>query len=244
MDDAASIQSGRSLASVDTRSIQSVRSPRSPTEYKFHRASAPRSPSQSPKRTAAGISVNITEDRRSIQSLHSDGAEPNGISGSLSQSPQSPHTPRPSKLSVSQTTLRESECLVSEPATPKASDTPDTVRIFVSYSISNSGDPVRTRNSVESPSFDRSSSASQNGEIKVVACSSTDPNKIKIKVDGDTSFCSESSSSFENVTSKQLDFNADSSFNSTFCSSQSPDRVGKPIVPITLDSPEYRDGLL
>ncbi|ROT73903.1 putative USP6 N-terminal-like protein isoform X2 [Penaeus vannamei] len=94
--DAASIQSGRSLISPDTRSVQSVRSPRSPTE-KF-RHSNNHSPSQSlPTQTNGDV--------------HSDA---------------SPSTPRPSCLSVSQTTLQDGEALQSEPATPKATETPDT----------------------------------------------------------------------------------------------------------------------
>ncbi|KAL7636334.1 UNVERIFIED_CONTAM: hypothetical protein RMT77_013093 [Armadillidium vulgare] len=190
-EDDDSIKSGRSLVSGDAKSVQSVRSPRSPTEYKFQHRTA-FSPAHSPKKNPKRYPNNTTfSDRRSIRSTHSEeGHEQNGFAASPCHSPQFSRTSRPSRLSVSQTTLREGDCLVSEPATPKASDTPDTVRIFVPYSVEvDESDDVTT---LVPPlqSMCSSYTPSYNGEVNFVSPSSSDPNKIKIQVDADSAFSS------------------------------------------------------
>ncbi|XP_050724776.1 uncharacterized protein LOC127002732 isoform X4 [Eriocheir sinensis] len=162
--DAASIQSGRSLISPDTRSVQSVRSPRSPTERFRH------SNSHSPSQSAAAHRTN-GDVQSDTQSLQSEGeVVHNGDLGSPSHSPS---TPRPSCLSVSQTTLQDKEALLSEPATPKATETPDTVRIFVSYS-------GNTETLTPKSHFSKAA----DDDLKVIT-SSSDPNRITIHVDRD-----------------------------------------------------------
>ncbi|XP_045600697.2 LOW QUALITY PROTEIN: uncharacterized protein [Procambarus clarkii] len=257
--DAASIQSGRSLISPDTHSVQSVRSPRSPTE-KFRHSNS-HSPSQSLPHQTNG---DLHGDTRSIQSegevVH------NGILGSPSHSPS---TPRPSCLSVSQTTLQDKEALLSEPATPKATETPDTVRIFVPYSGNTETVILKTQIS-KSPPVE---------ELKFINTSSKDPNKIMIHVDADDSLSSPRdhsstpnssprnfSNSLDRTTvhhfSSPLDISSDDlsttlqdfSFTQdftqqsrTYSSSISPTLPRLETSrsrPITLDSPEYNEGLL
>ncbi|KAB7503900.1 USP6 N-terminal-like protein [Armadillidium nasatum] len=219
-EDDDSIKSGRSLVSGDAKSVQSVRSPRSPTEYKFqHRTTF--SPAQSPKKNPKRYANNTStfSDRRSIRSTHSEeGHEQNGFAASPCHSPQFSRTSRPSRLSVSQTTLREGDCLVSEPATPKASDTPDTVRIFVPYSVEvdESSDDVTT---LVPPlqSMCSSYTPSYNGEVNFVSPSSSDPNKIKIQVDADSAFSSNppspSSDEVAHQESKKVEMKATSKSN-------------------------------
>lgn len=257
--DAASIQSGRSLISPDTRSVQSVRSPRSPTE-KFRHSNS-HSPSQSLPIQTNG---DVHSDTRSIQS---DGeVVHNGVMGSPSHSPS---TPRPSCLSVSQTTLQDKEVLLSEPATPKATETPDTVRIFVPYSGNTETLSPKTQ-APKSPPAE---------ELRLVTSSSNDPNKIMIHVDGDDSASSprdhssppnSSPRDFTNskdlTTSQDLsspldlssqdhsttlqEFSFSKEFNSQTKTYSAPISPTLPKLetsrsrPITLDSPEYREGLL
>lgn len=251
--DAASIQSGRSLISPDTRSVQSVRSPRSPTE-KFRHSNS-HSPSQSLPIQTNG---DVLGDTRSIQSegevVH------NGVMGSPSHSPS---TPRPSCLSVSQTTLQDKEALLSEPATPKATETPDTVRIFVPYSGNTETLSPKTQAPKSIPAE----------ELRLVTSSSKDPNKIMIHVDGDDSASSprdhssppnssprdftnskdlttsqDSSSQDRSATLQEFSFTKD--FNSQSKTYSAPISPTLPRLetsrsrPITLDSPEYREGLL
>ncbi|XP_042241426.1 TBC1 domain family member 1-like isoform X2 [Homarus americanus] len=257
--DAASIQSGRSLISPDTRSVQSVRSPRSPTE-KFRHSNS-HSPSQSLPHQTNG---DVHGDTRSIQSegeiVH------NGILGSPSHSPS---TPRPSCLSVSQTTLQDKEALLSEPATPKATETPDTVRIFVPYSGNTETLTPKTQ-VPKSPPVE---------ELKFISTGSKDPNKIMIHVDGDDSLSSprehsstprssprEFSNSMDLTTSQNFsspldmssqdlsttlqDFSFTQEFTSQAKTYSAPISPTLPKLetsrsrPITLDSPEYNEGLL
>ncbi|XP_066974077.1 uncharacterized protein [Macrobrachium rosenbergii] len=251
--DAASIQSGRSLMSPDTRSVQSVRSPRSPTD-KFRHSNS-QSPSQSQQTNGE-----IHSDTRSVHSesevVH------NGVLGSPNNSPS---TPRPSCLSVSQTTLQGEAALQSEPATPKATETPDTVRIFVPYS-----------GNTESltPKSQVAKSPLGGGEFKYIPGSPDDPNRIMIHVDGDDSLSSPRSSGFSNsprdIVSSQnfsspLELSSScsqeqsvSEHNMNFKQEFSPQVGTAPIPvspslprletartrPITLDSPEYEEGLL
>lgn len=258
--DAASIQSGRSLISPDTRSVQSVRSPRSPTE-KF-RHSNNHSPSQSLPTQTNG---DVHSDARSFQSegevVH------NGLAGSP---PHSPSTPRPSCLSVSQTTLQDGEALQSEPATPKATETPDTVRIFVPYS----GNTESTASKSQAPRTPPP--AGENP--KYITSSPDDPNRITIRVDRDEALSSPrglssgpntSSRNFadsqdlpsQSFSSSVLDDSSDLSTTlqeTSFTQDISPRMrpSSAPISPslpklqtarsrpITLDSPEYSEGLL
>ncbi|XP_045109450.1 TBC domain-containing protein C215.01-like isoform X2 [Portunus trituberculatus] len=250
--DAASIQSGRSLISPDTRSVQSVRSPRSPTERFRHSNS--HSPSQSaPHRTNGDV-------QSDTQSLQSEGEVVHN--GDLGSPAHSPSTPRPSCLSVSQMTLQDKEALLSEPATPKATETPDTVRIFVPYS--GNTDTLTPKGQVPK---------SVNDDLKVTA-SSTDPNKIMIHVDRDEpssvpSEYSSNPSSSPRDPSNLLESLSLENYTSVDSSSQDhstlvqdlkvfPQNKGfSPLVsptlprletsrsrPITLDSPEYSEGLL
>ena len=250
--DAASIQSGRSLVSPDTRSVQSVRSPRSPTERFRHSNS--HSPSQSvPHRTNGDV-------QSDTQSLQSEGEVVHN--GDLGSPAHSPSTPRPSCLSVSQMTLQDKEALLSEPATPKATETPDTVRIFVPYS--GNTDTMTPKSQI---------SKSTNDDLKLMT-SSDDPNKIMIHVDRDEpssvpSEYSSNPSSSPRDPSNLLDSLSSENYTSVDSSSQDhstllqdlkvfPQNKGfSPSVspslprletsrsrPITLDSPEYSEGLL
>ena len=80
------------------------------------------------------------KNRRSVQSddgyyEQSDSfVTQNGVNDSDTDEDEGPNKLRPSKLSVSQTTLiRDPDLMVSEPATPRAGETPDTVRLYVPY---------------------------------------------------------------------------------------------------------------
>lgn len=252
--DAASIQSGRSLISPDTRSVQSVRSPRSPTERFRHSNS--HSPSQSaPHRTNGDV-------HSDTQSLQSEGEVVRN--GDLGSPTHSPSTPRPSCLSVSQMTLQDKEALLSEPATPKATETPDTVRIFVPYS---------GNTDTLTPKSHGPKSAADDDDLKLIT-SSNDPNKIMIHVDRDDrmsvpSEYSSNPSSSPRDPSNLHDSLSSENFTSVDSSSQDhstvlqdlkvfPQNKGfSPSVspslprletsrsrPITLDSPEYSEGLL
>ena len=254
--DAASIQSGRSLMSPDTRSVQSVRSPRSPTD-KFRHSNS-QSPSQSQHANGE-----VHSDTRSVHSeseiVH------NGVLGSPTHSPS---TPRPSCLSVSQTTLQGGEALQSEPATPKATETPDTVRIFVPYS--GNTEPL-------TPKSQTAKSPPGGGGFNYIPGSPDDPNRIMIRVDGDDSLSSPRSSVFGNSPRDIINpqdcvplqnFSPSSScsqeqsrseHNFMTISQEFPPQIGTAPVPvspslpkletprsrpITLDSPEYEEGLL
>ncbi|KAG0712358.1 USP6 N-terminal-like protein [Chionoecetes opilio] len=250
--DAASIQSGRSLISPDTRSVQSVRSPRSPTER--FRVSNSHSPSQSAPHQTNG---DVQSDTQSLQS------EGEGVhNGELSSPAHSPSTPRPSCLSVSQMTLQDKEALLSEPATPKATETPDTVRIFVPYS--GNTDPLTPKSNI---------SKSTDDDLKLIT-SSSDPNKIMIHVDRDETLSvpseySSNPSSSPRDTLNLLDSLSSENYASVDSSSQDHSTLLQDIKvfplhkgcspsvspslprletsrsrPITLDSPEYSEGLL
>ncbi|KAK7058696.1 hypothetical protein SK128_009962, partial [Halocaridina rubra] len=244
--DAASIQSGRSLMSPDARSVQSVRSPRSPTD-KFRHSNS-HSPAQS-QQTGGDERADLRSVGSESEIVH------NGVLGSPSHSPS---TPRPSCLSVSQTTLQGGETLQSEPATPKASETPDTVRIFVPYSGNLDSLTPLTSHVPMSPTL---------GDIKRVPSSPGDPNRIMIHVDGDDSLSSPRSSAVSNspremtsFTSLDLssqkhsvsvhDINFTSEFSPQVKASPAPVSPSLPKLetarshPITLDSPEYKEGLL
>lgn len=254
--DAASIQSGRSLISPDTRSVQSVRSPRSPTERFRHSNS--HSPSQSAAHRTNG---DVQSDTRSLQSegevVH------NGDLGSPSHSPS---TPRPSCLSVSQTTLQDKEALLSEPATPKASETPDTVRIFVPYSgntetltprshYARSGDDdLKLITSPNDPNrimihVDRDDRLSAPSEYSSNPNSSPrDPSNLHDSLSSDSYTAIDSSSQEHSTLIQDLKISHESSPQSK--SYSPPVSPSLPRLetsrsrPITLDSPEYSEGLL
>ncbi|CAL4137182.1 unnamed protein product, partial [Meganyctiphanes norvegica] len=229
--DQASLQSARSLISPDNRSIQSIRSPRSPIEK--HRHSYNYSPVAGQHHTNGELS----SDSRSVKSEGGIG-EPNGLSTTVGYERLSPsHSPtltrRPSRLSVSQTTLQPEGCEInSEPATPKASETPDTVRIFVPYSGNpdHHGAPIS-----KSPQNGDASFISQNTSYQTksfISSKSNDPNRIMIKVDGDESLSSPR-------TPRE-----DSDYTPRSVSPSLPKLETTLTKPITLDSPEFEEGLM
>ena len=185
--DSDSLQSARSLITGTIPEIDSVGQPTKPhKELKLRCSSTTQSPSESPKKAL---------DR---YSTHSEGGDQyhNGGFESPSHSPRL--NARPSRLSVSQTTLRESDnnMLLSEPATPKATETPDTVRIFVPYSPNTTTDGETTLVPSSHSSSVREMSSTMifltpynGGDIETSpALGGCDPYRIKIQVDGDSSY--------------------------------------------------------
>ncbi|KAK3884537.1 hypothetical protein Pcinc_011210 [Petrolisthes cinctipes] len=254
--DAASLQSGRSVTSADARSIQSVRSPRSPTD-RFRRSEG-HSPASAPlSHHTNGETVSLPGGDDVEEAVH------NGLPASP------PSTPRPSCLSVSQTTLQEKDNLLSEPATPKASETPDTVRIFVPYS---GNDPPLSPSSAPLPSVPPPLQGLKHSPTS----SPGDPNRIMIHVDGDESLSSprdrpgsapcssprdlpgsprgqdymDSSQDLSTTPSTIQDLSFPGQYSSGVIEYSPPVSPTPPKLetarsrPITLDSPEYKEGLL
>ncbi|XP_076041759.1 USP6 N-terminal-like protein [Oratosquilla oratoria] len=231
----ASIQSGRSLVSPDVRSVHSGKSPRSPERFRHHSSSL--SPSHSPQRKHQS-NGDAYSDNQSIQSTHSDGGLGDTTINGMGES-NSPPTPRPSRLSVSQTTLQDVEGLQSDPATPKATGTPDTVRIFVPYSGNNDSfrSSVYSRESSSPPStLPKSPKSPQNGKPRsfgVGTSAGEDPNRIKIRVDADEG----------NMVSPRISASSPT-FPPVPLSPTLPKLRNVVTRPITLDSPEYEQGLM
>ena len=240
-DDDASVRSGQSLVSPDARSIQSVRSPRSPSAGSRGGGRFLKSESGSPSPTSRSGDV----DHHRISSYSA------GHNGSLGEAdtpspPVSPATPRPTKLSVSQTTLREGNDAFggSEPPTPKASETPDTVRIFVPYPGVDCDDPplISPTAPTHHPHYHHHIKSPQNGEppgLMLIGSGShnnkhEDPNKIKIKVDRD-----DPAAGFPSVAEGTSTSPCGSS--PTVSINRSESTWSKPI---TLDSPEFNQGLM